>query len=149
MKDLIKERLKILANAQYSLADISIRLDRMEKSVEAMENCSYELLNKSDKLLAMSKLAMLLTDRLKELFASVRLEPLADKDTLVGIINDIHSCLQSIHNTCMESNCSSHEIESEAVIQRENKEFINDTLTMISNSISSAVACAEMLLAQY
>lgn len=72
MKDLIKERLKILANAQYSLADISIRLDKMEKSVEAMENCSYELLNKSDRLLAMSKAAMLLADRLKELFASVR-----------------------------------------------------------------------------
>jgi len=149
MQEMIKERLMVLANAQNRLAEVSNRLNRMEKSVVAMERCSFDLLNKSDKMISMSKATLLLVEKLKEVLTGVNLDSVIDRDILAGIIDDIKSGIQSIYNTCMESNSSSHEIESEAVCQRENKEFINNMLEVIESSISSAVACAEMLLAQY
>jgi len=149
MQEMIKERLMILANAQSKLAEASNRLDRMEKSIVNMERCSFDLLNKSDKLLSLSNATLLLVDKLKGIMTGVDLDSVIDRDIIAAIIDDIRSSIQSIYNTCIETNRSSHEIESEVICQRENKEFINDTLEVICSSISSAVACAEMLLAQY
>jgi len=146
MQETIKERLMKLANAQNRLTEISGRLDRMEKSVMTMEKCSFELLNKSDKLLSMSNTVLLLVERLKELFASVNPDTIIDKDMLAAIIDDICSNVQSIYNTCVEANSSSHEIEEEAAYQRENNDFINETLAIVSSCINSAVACAELCL---
>lgn len=149
MKDLISEKLMILATAQDRIVEVASRLEKMENSVIVMEKKSFELLNSSDKLVCMSKEGMLLTDRLKETFVSNNLETVMDKDILIHIVDEIQNYFHNIYNTSIMSSNSSHEIETEAVYQREYKEFINASLSLISDSINSAVACAELMLTEY
>jgi len=149
MKDTIREKLIILATAQDRLANVAGRLDIMEKSVTTMEKCSYELINKSDKLVRLSNSGLVLANRLKEAFMRSNIDAVMDKESLLRIIDEIHENILNIYNTSMETNISVHEIETEAVCQRDNKDFINDSLSLLSDSINSAAACAELLLAQY
>lgn len=149
MKDMISEKLIILATAQNRLAEVASRLDKMENSVMTMEKASFELLNNSDKLVNMSKESLLLANRLKEVFAGISEDKVTNKDIIEQIIDEIHIKLHNMHNTALNNSSSSHDIEAEAVCQRENKEFINDSLSLISDSINSAVACADLLLAQF
>jgi hypothetical protein len=149
MKDIISEKLMILATAQNRITEVAGSLGKMDNSLIAMEKSSFELLNNSDKLVCMSKEGMLLADRLKEALISNNLETLIERDMLVHIINEISNNLLNIYNTSIKSNNSSHEIEAEAVYQREYKEFINDSLSLIGDSINSTVACAELILAEY
>lgn len=148
MKEIISDKLIILATAQDRLAEVTAKLEQMENSVETLEKSSFELLNNSDKIVSMSKEGMLLADRLKELLSDTGSDTVLAREVLIHITDEIRVNLHNIYNLSKDNNRLAHDGEKEAVCQRDYKDFINDSISVFSNSISSAVACAELLLAE-
>jgi methyl-accepting chemotaxis protein len=124
-------------------------MELWDQSQLAMEKSAFEGLNISDRVLNMSKEGTYLTDKLQEYYkkCSCGLKP-DDKRKIQLILNEIECIFHGIKAASAEVNEISHTIEGETAHQKEIKEDIQKSLHEVRESIDSAVACAELMLAE-
>jgi hypothetical protein len=149
MKDMISERLILLATAQDRMSDAADELDQWDKSQLSMEKSAFESMNASDQVLCMAKEGKYLVEKLQEYYRksseNVTYEEIR-KITLM--LDEIQGLFVKIKEESVTVNEISHRIEGEAASQKEIRENIKKSITNIKESVDSAVACAEFMLAE-
>lgn len=149
MKSKIEDRLKLLAKAQESMSDVADMMACWDKSQQTMEKSAFESLNVSDEVLNLSKEGSLLIGRILECCRAVMKNPGPEENQrMAAVLEEIHEVFLNISNASINVNNISHRIESEAASQKRMEEDIRKSLVQVGDSLDSAIACAEMVLAE-
>lgn len=149
MKNMIEDRLILLAQAQECMADVADQMAKWDKSQLAMEKSAFTSLNVSDKILNWSREGSLLVGRLLECCRSIMTNPSPEENKKMEVVlEEIHQVFLRISQASANVNEISHKIEGEAAVQKEIEEGIKASLVMVGESLDSAIACAEMVLAE-
>jgi|GEM_PF-733379 hypothetical protein len=150
MKDLMKDRLINLANAQEFMADAADKMAKWDQSQLVMENSAFESLNLSDEVLNLSKNGSQMVGRLLECMQSMLENPCElEHEKVKVVLEELISSFGRIDGASVNLNEISHRIEAEAAIQREIEEGIKKTLNEVAESIDSATACVEFLMSEF
>ena len=151
MKDLISERLILLATAQESMMEMTDRMDQWGNSQLSLEKSAFDCLNISDKVLNLSKEGNLLVKKLQECCLAMMNNPNENtyKQNMKDVLAELHGVFSNITETSAYVNEISHQIEGEVAVQKEMEVVIKNTFNHVSESIDSALACAELMLAEF
>lgn len=149
MKDMINERLILLATAQESMNDVADMMSQLDSSQLMTEKIAFDSVNVSDKVLNMSKEGSRLVELLQDCCSEASVGTTADKYLkMTAMLSEIRNLFQNITEASAQANDISHKIEGEVANQKEIEEHIKCQLGQIVDSIDSAVACAEFMLAE-
>lgn len=149
MKDMVKERLLLLATAQECMIGVTDKMEQWEKSQKVTENNAFEAMNAMDKVLNMSREGERLIQKLGETCKEGKSSmDSAEYIKLMSCIEELQNLFQSINETSTVTNDLSHHIEEEVTKQKDLEEEIKKSLHSVGESIDSAVACAEFMLAE-
>ncbi len=146
MKDMINERLILLATAQESMTDVTEQWDGSQLIVE---KSTFETMNVSDKILNLSKEGNCLIKRIQECYHGNLVGANPDEAKKIAVLlKEVQGLFHNILENAAASNEISHNLEREVASQRDIKDDIKTAVGQISVSIDSAVACAEFMLAE-
>jgi hypothetical protein len=149
MKEMVKDRLILLATAQQSMADITDKMDCWKKSRLILEKSAFDSINVSDKVLNLSKEGNKLVINLLECCKAVLQNPTPEEQRKTAmVLNEIHGVFQCIADLSASVNDISHIIEGEAAKHKGVEDDVKKSLTQIGESIDAAIACAELYLAE-
>lgn len=149
MKSTIEDRIKLLAAAQENMSYVADQIADWDKSQLTMEKSAFDSMNVSDNVLNLSKEGSRLVDRLLECSCEIMKYPTPEENKKVAaVLEDIHKVFGNISRASMSVSEISHKIEGEAAAQKEMQEEIRRSLSQVSDSLDSAIACAEMVLAE-
>ncbi len=150
MKDLVSERIVLLAKAQECMVEITEKMDQWEDSQMVLEKSAFDCLNVSDKVLNLSNEGNLLVEELQECCRTMIKNPdkVIDKQKIAEVISEIHGIFNNITETSASVNEVAHKIEGVVAVQRDIEESIKAASVHVSGSIDEALACAEMMLAE-
>lgn len=148
MKEMMKDRLIQLATAQQFMVDVAAEMVRWDKSQLVMEKSSFEALNLSDEVLNLSKEGSMLVGRLLECCHSIVKNPCdIEKKKITAVLGEIHDVFSKINDASANINEISHRIEGEAAAQKELEEGVKKTLHEVGETIDTAAACTEFIMA--
>jgi hypothetical protein len=149
MKDMINERLILLATAQECMNDVSDAMERWDSSQLILEKSAFESMNVTDKVLNLSKEGNQLVNRLqssyRDILAGTKAE---DVQKITVMLDEVQGLFKNILETSIAGNEISHNIEKETALQKEIEEGLKGCVNKVSESLDSAVACAEFMLAE-
>lgn len=149
MKDLISERLILLATAQESMMDVSEMMSQWDSSQLLTEKNAFDSMNVSDAVLNMSKEGERLVGLLEECCSEIAVGASAEKYLkMTALLEEIWNLFHSITEASAKVNDISHKIEGEVAYQKEIEENIKNHLNSVGESLNSALACAEMMMAE-
>lgn len=149
MKDMLNERLILLATAQESMLDVADMMNQWDKSQLATEKSAFDSMNVSDKVLNMSKEGSRIIERLQGCCSEISVGTSADKYLkMMTLLDEVRNLFCSITDASAAANDISHKIEGEVATQKVIEENIRGHLNQVMESIDSAVACAELMLAE-
>lgn len=149
MKDMINERLKLLAQAQECMVDVADIMDQWENSQAVLEKSTYDTMNISDQALNLSKEGNKLIARL--LFSCEKIANNPDKaeiESMTVLLEEAGCMFHKMLNVNKSANEIAHKLEQEVAYQREIAENMKNSVVTISQSVNQAVACAEFLMAE-
>lgn len=149
MKDMIKERLVLLAQAQENMTEIIDRLSSWDNSQLSVEKSAFTSMNVSDRILNLSKEGNRLAEKLQEYCSNDKMGYEAiDTQKVASILHDVQSLFQTIWQSANEANETSHNLENEIALQREVVEEIKSSISDINETVDQAMACAEFILCE-
>ncbi|MDD3172280.1 MAG: hypothetical protein PHF63_01200 [Herbinix sp.] len=149
MKKTINDRLILLATAQECMADVADKMVQWDKSQLIMEKSAFDSMNVSDEVLRLSKEGSVLVDRLIESCQAMLENPNAvEHQKMSVVLEEIYKVFYNISVASTNVSMISHKIEKEAAAQKDIEEELKEVLVGVSESIDSAVACAELILAE-
>jgi len=149
MKEMVNERLKLLATAQQSMREVADIMELWEDSQLVLEKSTFDSINGSDSALGLSREGKKLVTKLLEHCQRITENPNnADIDTMAVLLNEAGGLFQNIHAATKKSNEIAHNLELEVAHQREIAEHMKNSVGVIAKSVDQAVACAEFLLAE-
>ncbi len=147
MKDIINERLILLATAQECMMDVADMMDQWDSSQLMTEKSAFESVNVSDNILNMSKEGNRLVSLLQECCNEITVGTTADKYLkMTALLEEIKNLFQNIMEASNSSNVISHMIEGEVALQKTIEEDIKNHLTNVCESLDIAVARAELIM---
>ncbi len=148
MKDMMKDRLILLATAQEFMSEIDDKMNKWDQSQLFMEKSAFESLNLSDEVLKLSKEGNALVGRLLECCQGVVRNPGAmEQKKVMVVLEEIHEVFQKINDATTSMNEIAHNIEEEAAKQRVIEDGVKTTLIEVGSSIDTVAACAELMIA--
>lgn len=150
MEEMVNERLILLATAQECMTDVTEVMEQWESSQLILEKSAFESMNITDKILNLSKEGDFLVKRLQSCY----LEPFAgtkaeDTGEITALLEETQGLFNNILEASITGNEISHNIERETALQKEFEEVIKCCLCQVNESIDSAVACTEFILAEF
>jgi hypothetical protein len=149
MKDLLSERLIQMATAQEQMTAVADMMEQWDSSQLVASKCAFDAMNVSDKVLNLSREGSRLVKKLQECCIDQFKYNHSDESCRVSLVlNEIQELFRHISEASFAVNEISHKIEGEAAFLKETEEGIKKTLGHVSESINSAVACAEFMLAE-
>lgn len=149
MKNMINERLKLLATAQECMIEVSDIIEKWENSQLAIEKSTFDSINVSDRALNLSREGKRLVSKLLDCCQIISAHPeKTDVESIARLLKEAGILFQSIYETNKNSNEIAHNLEQEVASQREIAEHMKSSAGTISSSVNQAVACAEFLLAE-
>lgn len=149
MKEIINERLKLLAKAQESMMDAAIIMEQWENSQSILEKSSFDAINNSDKALNLSREGNLLINKLlNNCCLKCSEAEKENSEALVSILKEAGDLFQRIVEASKAANDTAHVLEHEVANQRVITENFKETVSTVSNNVDQAVACAEFMLAE-
>jgi uncharacterized protein YPO0396 len=149
MKDMVKDRLILLATAQEYMIEVADKLEQWENSQLVTEKYMFESMNETDKVLNLSREGSHLIKKMKDFCSEGNIGEASDQHLkLESQLQEFQNLFKNIMTSSAAANELSHRIESEAAEQKKMEEEIRNTLSQVSGSIESAVACAEIVLAE-
>lgn len=150
MKDKLKERLILLATAQECMTDVTDMMDQWNSSQLNTEKSAFDSINMADHVLNMSKEGKRLIDLLQECCNEIIVGATADKYLkMTALLEEVKNLFHKINEASAAANDISHKIEGEVAFQKVIGEGIKGNLTLVSESIDSALACAEFIMAEF
>lgn len=149
MKDMINERLILLATAQESMMDVTEMMSQWDNSQLLTEKSAFDSMNVSDAVLNMSKEGGRLVGLLEECCSEIAVGTSAEKYLkMTALLEEIRNLFHNITEASASVNDISHKIEGEVAHQKEIEENIKNHLNSVGESLDSAVACAELMMAE-
>lgn len=149
MRDLMKDNLIVLANAQEFMAEVADKMAKWDNSQLVMEKSAFESLNLSDEVLNLSKNGVDLVGRLLECCHSLVENPCAVEQSKVkAVLMELLASFDKITESSANINEIAHSIEAEAAVQRDLEGEIKKSLTGLNESIDTAAACAEFIMTE-
>lgn len=150
MKNILNERLLLLANAQESMRDLSNRMEIWNESQLNTEKHAFDSMNISDHILNMSKEGKHLIAMLQEHYNKNCLDKADEECVKMGtIMNEIQDLFVHITRASFIANDISHKIEEEIALQKEIGEGMKNSLDIINESLDTTVACAELMITEF
>jgi methyl-accepting chemotaxis protein len=149
MKELLNERLQLLATAQESMIEVADIMEQWESSQLVLEKSTFDSMNISDKALHLSRAGNKLIARLQNCCNTMvgNSEP-TDDACLAEILGETGNMLYKILEVAKASSEVAHKLEQEVAYQREITDHMKNSVNTINSSVNQAVACAEFLLAE-
>jgi hypothetical protein len=148
MKDMVNERLILLATAQECMTGVADMMDLWDKSQSIVEKSTFETMNVSDKILNLSKEGNRLIEKIQNSYRGSLASLNPDETQKVNIVLEkVQGLFDTILENASIANDISHNLENEVAIQREIEEGIRQSLSRVGESVDSAVACAEFVMA--
>ncbi|HWT75875.1 MAG TPA: hypothetical protein VN258_14320 [Mobilitalea sp.] len=148
MKDKLSERLILLATAQECMTDIADMMEQWSGSQLNTEKNAFESMNVSDYVLNMSKEGKQLVEQLQQCSSDIGVGVASDEyRRLTALMDGIKKVFLNIAEASAEVNDKSHRIEGEVAYQKEMGDNIKNSLIVVRDSIDSAVACDEFMMA--
>ena len=149
MKELISEKLIHLAAAQRCMADVADMMEHWTNSQLITEKIAFESLNTSDKVMNMTKEGSHLIELLQDCCKDVAVGTSAEKYLkMMALLDEIKNLFHNINEATAVVSDISHKIEGEVASQKELEEDIRSHLTHVAESLSVALACAEMVMTE-
>ena len=149
MKELLSEKLVVLASAQKKLEEVTDRIDQWENSQVTLEKGVFETLNVSDTIVSLTKEGNQMVRELQDYFSQAELQ-LTEQDARQNaeLLKEIHNLFHTIQSNAKHTNEIIHNCDQAVAAQREIGEAAKTSLNTISESVGCAVACTEMILAE-
>ena len=149
MKEMLNERLILLATAQECMTNVSDMIDQWDKSQLIVEKSTFETMNVSDTILNLSNEGNLLIEKIKERYrASLASLNAEDTQKVNTFLEQVQGLFYNIVENASKANEVSHKLEAEVAVQREIEDGIKRAYVRVIESVDSAVACAEFVLAE-
>jgi len=149
MKEMLNERLILLATAQECMANVADMIDQWDKSQLIVEKSTFETMNVSDTILNLSNEGNLLIEKIKECYrASLASLNAEDTQKVNTFLEQVQGLFYNIVENASKANEVSHKLEAEVAVQREIEDGIKRAYVRVIESVDSAVACAEFVLAE-
>lgn len=147
MKDMMYERLILLATAQEKLIAVTDKLEQWDNSLLSMEKNAFEAINIADKVLNISKDGEKLVRLLREYCLGCS-EAATSKEKLreAELLDSICKHFRDIRIALSESNELAHMVETETVTQKTLKDEMKNSLSVVEESLSSAIASTELVM---
>ncbi len=149
MRELLNERLVVLASAQKKMEEVADRIDQWETSQVTLEKGAFETLNVSDTIVNLSKEGNQMVRELQEYFSQAAMQ-LTEQDAkqTAELLKEIHNLFHTIQYNAKHTNEIIHNCDQAVAAQREIGEAAKTSINTICESVSCAVACTEMILAE-
>lgn len=150
MKDILSERLLLLATTQEFMTTITDKMEQWSTSQLNTEKSAFDSMNMSDRVLNMSRDGKRLVELLRECCKECKVTSDSTTDEYLNmtlLLDDMKNLFQLITEASAEVNDISHRIEGEVAFQKEIGEGIKNNLILVGESIDSTIACAEFIMA--
>ena len=148
MKDMISQRIVQLGAAQECMGHVSDLVEKLEQSQLRIEKSSYEAMNSTDKVLNLSREGKELTAKLLANYQSYVANPSdIERHSMTILLEEMCMLLTKITDNATTDNEILHTIEREVANQCNETEKISSSISMVSDSINQAAACAEIIMA--
>jgi len=123
-------------------------MEQWDSSQLLLEKSTFDSINTSDKVLNLSKEGNKLTTRLQDCYQNISsgFDPEA-ANNMQTIILELQNTFQTIIEHASAANDISHFLEMEVAFQREVGDRMKDSVCHLCDSLDSATASAEFLLA--
>jgi hypothetical protein len=149
MKDINSERLILLATAQECMTDLADMIDQWDKSQLIVEKSTFETMNVSDKILNLSKEGNRLVEKIHDTYrGSLTSLNSIETQKVNSFLEEVQGIFYNILENALTANEISHNLEEEVAVQREIEEGIKQSCRLVGESIDTAVACAELMIAE-
>ena len=149
MKEMLNERLILLAAAQECMTDVADMIEQWDKSQLIVEKSTFETMNVSDTILNLSKEGNILIKKIKERYrASLVSLNVEDTQKVNAFLEQVQGLFHNIVDNASKANEISHKLEAEVAVQREIEDGIKRAYVRVCESVDSAVACTEFVLAE-
>lgn len=149
MKDLISERLVLLATAQESMKEVKAKMNQWDSSQINLEKSAFDCMNVSDRVHKLSNDGHMLIENLIACYKDTDINSGTDSNKMLStILEALHGIFHKIAEETTTMCEVSHQIEEEAASQKEIEDYLKKSLSQISDSLDGAVACAEFVLAE-
>jgi hypothetical protein len=150
MKDMMKEKVVILAKAQQSMADITDRFEEWDNSQLIVEKSAFTAMNVSDTILNLSKEGNCLVETLRNYYGERHIGAEAeDIRKITALLKDVQGLFHDILVNANEANDTAHDLEIEIARQSAIEEGIKMSIDLVNEGLDSAAACAEFMLAEF
>jgi len=148
MKELLNERLILLATTQEQMTKITDMMEQWSDSQQNTEKDAFDAMNVSDHVLNSTKEGKKLLDLLEESVHDIS----SDIDSgryfiTTGFLNEIRKVFNNLTEQSVRANEISHKIEAGVACQMELVDEIKNRIEVINDAIDSTVACAEIIIA--
>lgn len=147
MRKMIKERLVQLSSAQEAMRGISGVMEHWNESLALLEKNAFDAINVSDKVLNLSKEGQNLIARLQDGYKSCVSRCPEHAKEIHEIMEQLKSVFIDVFDASVKVSEISHDLEHESSIQKEIKDGLVKTIGTVNESIDSAIAYAEFLIA--
>jgi predicted transcriptional regulator len=149
MKDIINERLILLATAQECMTDVSDMIEQWDKSQLIVEKSTFETMNVSDKILNLSHQGNQLIEKIRDTYReSLTSLNSIETQNVNRFLEEVHGIFHNILENASIANEVSHKLEEEVAIQKEIEDGIKLSCRLIGERVDEAVACAELVMAE-
>lgn len=149
MKDIMNERLILIATAQKCMTDVAEMMEQWDDSQLNTEKYAFDSMNVSDKVLNLSKEGNSLIEHLHECCKDVHTGLSNEKcKKMVVIQEELKRLFLNIMELSYEANDIAHKIEGEVSSQKEIEEGIKCQLSQLGENLDAAVACDEFIMAE-
>jgi len=149
MKDMISERLVLLSTAQERMTNMGDLIKRLDSSHLFIEKSAFDSMNVSDKILNLSREGNQKVEKLQKFFDE-KLKTCNAKEIqkVMTQLQAIQFLFHNILTDAIQANEITHHLEAEVAFQREIGDTVINSIDEIKESIDSAAACAEFMLAE-
>ncbi len=148
MKDMVSEKIIQLSAAQECLVHAADVMEKLSLSQQYIEKNAYKSMNTADKVLNLSREGKHQLVKLRERgLAYIESPTEIEKEQVLELIAEINGLLNKIYESAAEDNAILHNIEHEVANQCKLTDLLKDEISIVSNSVDQAVACAEMIIA--
>lgn len=148
MKDIVRDRLIMLAKSRERMNEIDEKLGIWDSFQLTVEKSMFETMNTSDKVLNLSRQGKRLMNLLETYTNEQQGTTEADKPEVNLIVKDIQRIFEEICINSAKINELMHRFEGEIACQREVEDELQNELSQISECLDSALACAELVMAE-
>lgn len=148
MKDIVRDRLIMLAKSRERMSEIDKKIAMWDSFQLTVEKSMFETMNTSDKVLNLSRQGKRLVNLLENYSHEQPGVTEVGTPEVNLIVKDIQRIFEEICFNSAKINEFMHRFEGEIACQREIEDELQKEMSQIGECLDSALACAELVMAE-